>query len=464
MNQKTVIQTAQKFFDDGKYLAELTDWISYRTESQRPGNIAELLAFLEKEIAPKAEAMGYVCEIFDNPIEGGGPLLIAKRHEGDDLPTVLTYGHGDVILGQDDQWRDGLNPWEVVTEGIKIYGRGTADNKGQLCVNMNALRMVIETRGSLGFNSILLVETGEETGSLGLREFAKQQKDNLKADVLIASDGPRLHKDRPTICLGTRGAINFNLTVEYRDGAHHSGNWGGLLKDPGIVLAHALASITDVRGQLNIAEWRPDTLTDDIREAIADCPITSPDNGPHIDEDWGEASLTPAERVYGWNSFAVLAFKTGIPEAPVNAIPGIASAHCQLRYVVGTDIDDILPALRRHLDAHGFEMVQLERAEKGFFAATRLAPKHPWVDWLRAEIESACGKRPAVLPNAGGSLPNDVFADTLGLPTLWVPHSYPACSQHAPDEHILAPLMREALSIMTGVFWRLGETGGPKQE
>src|SRR3546814_7305524 len=69
--------------------------------------------------------------IFDNPFPGAGPVLLAERIEGDDLPTVLGYGHGDVIRGYDEQWRDGLSPWTIVEEGDRIYGRGTADNKGQ---------------------------------------------------------------------------------------------------------------------------------------------------------------------------------------------------------------------------------------------------------------------------------------------------------------------------------------------
>ena len=67
--------------------------------------------------------------------------------------------------------------------------------------------------------------------------------------------------------------------------------------------------------------------------------------------------------------------------------------------------------------------------------------------------------RSVVLPDLGGTLPNDVFADTLGLPTVWIPHSYPGCNQHAPNEHLLAPVAREALEIMTGLFWDLGESG-----
>nr|MDJ0982919.1 M20 peptidase family dipeptidase [Kiloniellales bacterium] len=155
-----------------------------------------------------------------------------------------------------------------------------------------------------------------------------------------------------------------------------------------------------------------------------------------------------------------LAFKTGNPDNPVNAIPPRATAHCHLRYVVPSDPEAFMPGLRRHLDARGFEMVEITPAED-IMAATRLDPEHPWARWAIASLESTSGKPVAVLPNLGGSLPNDVFAEVLGLPTIWVPHSYASCSQHAPDEHILEPVSREALQIMTGLFWDLGNGGTP---
>jgi hypothetical protein len=74
-------------------------------------------------------------------------------------------------------------------------------------------------------------------------------------------------------------------------------------------------------------------------------------------------------------------------------------------------------------------------------------------------MQRSTGLKPVLLPNLGGSLPNDVFADILGLPTVWVPHSYPACQQHAPDEHLLLPVARQALQMMAGLFWDLGEDG-----
>ncbi|MGD9865994.1 MAG: M20/M25/M40 family metallo-hydrolase, partial [Pseudodonghicola sp.] len=334
------------------------------------------------------------------------------------------------------------------------------DNTGQHTINLASIAAVLEARGRLGFNSVILIETGEETGSPGLGDFFRAQKHRLSADVLIASDGPRLQPDTATMFMGSRGGITFDLLVDLREGAHHSGNWGGLLADPAMILAQALSVITDARGQIKIPEWRPDSLTDSVRGALDGLPIDPGAEGPQIDTGWGEESLTPAERAYGWNSFAILAMKSGVPEAPVNAISASARATCQLRYVVGTDAEQVLPALRRHLDAQGFDKVQIVPHERGFFPATRLDPGHPWVQFVRASLERTAGKPPHVLPNLAGSLPNDTFADILGLPTVWVPHSYRGCSQHAPNEHVLKPVCRDALRLMAGLFWDIGAGQG----
>ena len=100
-------------------------------------------------------------------------------------------------------------------------------------------------------------------------------------------------------------------------------------------------------------------------------------------------------------------------------------------------------------------MVQVSARQS--FAASRTDLASPWIDWAVNSIRKTTGKEAAVLPNFGGSLPNDVFSETLGLPTIWVPRSYPGCSQHAPDEHILLSVTEEALGIMAGLFWDLGE-------
>jgi acetylornithine deacetylase/succinyl-diaminopimelate desuccinylase-like protein len=461
MTRAAAIAAAEAYFDEGRFAADLARRVAIPTESQVEERAPVLGAYLADEIAPSLERLGFACEIFDNPVRGG-PILIAERREPGAATTVFGYGHGDVIRGLEPQWRDGLSPWTLEQRGDRLYGRGTADNKGQHSINIAALECVLQTRGRLGFNAVLLIETGEEIGSPGLREICRAQKDRLAADVLIASDGPRLAPERPTIFLGARGAMNFDLTVDLREGGHHSGNWGGLLANPGIILAHALASITSDKGAIRIKEWKPSHMPNSVRMALADCTVDGGDDAPEIDPDWGEPGLTPSEKVFGWCSFEVLAFTTGNPDNPVNAIPPKATATCQIRFVVGVDPEAFMPALRRHLDAHGFPMVRVEPWKKAYFAATRLDPDHDWVRWAAASIAQTTGKRPAILPNLGGSLPNDIFAHDLGLPTIWVPHSYAACSQHAPNEHLLAPVAREALAVMTGIYWDLGEAGVPK--
>ncbi|WP_421999916.1 M20 family metallopeptidase [Reyranella sp.] len=455
------IARAEKYFDEGGFLADLQRRVAIPTTSQESDSMPALQEYVSGEMTRSLEKLGYDCTVLPNPRAEYGPFLIARRVEEEGKPTVLTYGHGDVIRGQEEQWRSGLSPWRIVTEGDRLYGRGTADNKGQHTINIAALACVLEERGSLGFNSTILIETGEETGSPGLAEFCKANKAALQADALIGSDGPRLDHRRPTIFGGTRGTMNFDLRLTLREGGHHSGNWGGLLSNPGIVLAHALATITDRRGQIKVPEWRPTTLTNSVRAALADAHVDAGEGAPAIDPDWGEESLTPVERVFGWNSFEVLAFKTGNPDRPVNAIPPSAVAHCQLRFVVGTDPEDIVPALRRHLERHGFGAIEVTPSREVIMNATRLDPDNPWARFAADSITKTAGQKPNMLPNLGGSLPNEVFTEILGMPTVWVPHSYAACSQHAPNEHLLAPVARDGLRLMTGLFWDLGAQGRP---
>jgi acetylornithine deacetylase/succinyl-diaminopimelate desuccinylase-like protein len=219
--------------------------------------------------------------------------------------------------------------------------------------------------------------------------------------------------------------------------------------------------VVSERGEIKVPEWKPSALPDAVRRVLADCQVDGGANGPTIEPDWGQPGLSPAERVFGWSSFEVLAFKTGNPDNPVNAIPPRAKATCQLRFVVGIDSDDILGSLRRHLDHHGFAYVQITPGRDEVFKATRIDPDDAWVSWAAQSLQATTQKSPAILPNLGGSLPNDIFTDVLGLKTVWVPHSYPGCSQHAPNEHLPPSLLREALQVMTGLYWDLGSGDTP---
>lgn len=458
MTEQQAVDQAMHYFDSGEFQKLLARRVACVTESQLTNRRTELDHYLQQEIGPQLAKMGFTLHPFDNPQPGSPPFLIATRIEDPLKPTLFCYGHGDVVFGDDENWREGLSPWQLTAEGDRLYGRGSADNKGQHCVNFAALEQVWQARGgALGFNCKILFEMGEEISSPGLAEICHQQQALLKADLFIASDGPRLNAQRPTLFLGSRGAANFRLTIRARDNAYHSGNWGGLLSNPGTQLASAIACLVNAQGVLQVTTLKPDSLTDAVRAILSDIDVGGMPGDPTLADGWGEPGLTPAERLYGWNTLEVLAFETGNPARPMNAIPGSATAVCQLRFVVGTDWENLVEHVERHLHQHGFDNVSVEFLRGS--PATRLDPQDPLVDWALDTLARSSGKKPALLPNLGGSLPNEVFADILGLPTLWVPHSYPACGQHGVDEHMLISIAREGLAIMTRLFWQLGEEG-----
>jgi len=457
MTRIDAIARARQALTTGDFLAELNRRVAYRTESLNPERKDELTAYLTNEMAPSFAALGFACEIVDSP-SGRSPFLIATYHESDGVPTVLSYGHGDTVDGMIGEWRDGRDPWAVTPAGNRAYGRGTADNKGQHSINLAALRAVREARGGkLGFNAKFIIEMGEEIGSPDLAKVCDLHREALKADVFIGSDGPRLSTARPTIFLGCRGGVRLHLDVNLREGGHHSGNWGGVLANPATILVNAIATLVDGQGRIKLDSLKPPRLSNAIRSILADVKVEPSADEPALSDNWGEDGLSPAERLYAWNTLEVLAISSGNIDKPANAIPGRARAVLQLRFVVGTKVDTIVAEVSDHLVAHGFPMVEVSSAQS--FMASRADLDSPWIKWAADSIRMSTGKAPAVLPNFGGSLPNDVFTDILGLPTVWVPHSYPGCSQHAPDEHILKPVTAEALRIMAGLFWDLGEKG-----
>ncbi|MEV5527121.1 M20 family metallopeptidase [Streptomyces prunicolor] len=454
MIPEKLARKAEEFVDSGAFFAELAAMVAYATESSRPEGRLAIEAYLDEFLTPALTALG--CEVtrHDNPDPAAGPFLIGTRVESPDLPTVLVYGHADVVEGQAGRWSEGRDPWTLTAEGDRWYGRGAADNKGQHLVNLAALRLLLADQGSLGFNLTFLLESGEEIGSPGFAEFAAAHRELLRADVLVASDGPRLDATTPTLFLGARGGLGLQLTADLRPDAYHSGNWGGLLRNPATTLAGAIATLVDGHGRIRVPELLPPAIPPEVREALAGVTVAASPGDPAPDEGWGEPELSAAERLYAWNTLEVLVLGAADADRPVNAIPGSARAVLQLRYVVGTDTDQVAEAVARHLAAHGYPMVDVRAL--GSFAASRTPLDDPWVRWTRTTLEEITGGPIAVLPNIGGSLPNAVFTDVLGLPTLWLPHSYPGCLQHAPDEHLLAQIAREGLVLAAGLFHTLG--------
>ena len=444
----TAVALARALAEDDAFRTALADLVAYPTDASRPD--APLHAYLG-HVAQGFGAMGFQTQGFTSE---GRPFLLASRIEAAGRPTVLGYAHGDTVPGMAGQWAEGRDPWTLAEDAAtgRWYGRGIADNKGQMLVNMTAMQAVIAARGSLGFNAHVLVEMGEEIGSPGLRKVCDRLRQRLSADLLIASDGPRVALDTPTLFLGARGSATFRLRLARRAGGRHSGNFGGALRNPALELAHALASIATPSGGLRVRGWLPDDVPEATRAALAGLTPA----GGEVDADWGAEGLTSAERIHAWNTAEILAFSAGDTGQPVNAIPAAAEAVVQLRYVPGIDDADLGAALRAHLDANGHGDVAIE-AQGPRFRASATPVDHPAARFAAASLRQGGDAEPVVLPALGGSLPNDIFTEVLGLPTIWVPHSYPGCGQHAPDEHLPRSLFPDAAALMAGLYWDVGD-------
>src|SRR3954470_8086926 len=364
MTRTDAIARVRQHFASGEFLKILDRRVGYRTESQQPNSGAALRAYLVEDLQPAFAALDFETRLIESP-SGRGPYLLADYHEDASLPTVLTYGHGDVVGGMVGEWRDNLDPWRTTVKGERVYGRGTADNKGQHSINMAALRAVHDARGGkLGFNAKFIIETSEEIGSPDLAQVCQSLREELKADLLLASDGPRLSADRPTVFLGCRGGVRIALDVNLREGGNHSGNWGGLLANPATILANAIAALVDHRGRMKLDIMKPPRISNQIRSVLAEVEVKPTPDEPQLSDNWGEDGLTAAERVYAWNTLEVLAMSSGNIEEPANAIPGRARAVLQLRFVVGTDYEKVVDAVRTYLHANGFPMIEVSAQQR----------------------------------------------------------------------------------------------------
>jgi hypothetical protein len=233
--------------------------------------------------------------------------------------------------------------------------------------------------------------------------------------------------------LGARGGFGFDLWIDAREGGHHSGNWGGLLSNPAIQLAHAIASIGPT-GQIRIPEWvPPKELPAGVRARSPTARSTAVPMARPIDRG-GASRASAAERSSAGRPSRCSPTSAARRRRRSTPFRGGRGA-CQLRFVVGVDPT---PSCRRCAGTStATASPSSDSAARADAAFRRRGSTRQPVGRMGARLDRrTTNKKPALLPNLGGSLPNDVFADILGMPTIWVPHSYPGCSQHAPNEHV----------------------------
>src|SRR5260370_4065145 len=202
-------------------------------------------------------------------IEGeGNPLVCAEWLGAPGKPTTLFYGHYDVQPAEPlDEWKS--PPFEPEVRGDNIYARGACDDKGQVLIQIKAVESLMKSTGKLPVNVKFLLEGEEETGGEHIEEYVKTKPPRLKADAAVVCDTEMFAPDLPTICIGLRGMVYYELHVQGADHDLHSGVYGGAAPNPILAIAEILTALKDREGRIQVPGFLDRVVPPDPKERAA---------------------------------------------------------------------------------------------------------------------------------------------------------------------------------------------------
>ena len=366
------------------------------------------------------------------------PLVYAEFDGPAGAPTVLFYGHYDVQPPEPlEEWLS--PPFEPTIRDGRIYARGVTDNKGQHFAHIAAVRAWLETTGSLPVNVKFILEGEEETGSPHIGEVVEKYRDLLAADLVVTSDGPSVVQDRPAITYGVRGVVSFELRVKGAVSDLHSGNWGGVAPNAAWRLVHVLSTMLSPENEPLIEGFMDDVrpLPDASRQAINNIPITEGEMLASI----GTTELPPPagvplfDRLMGRPTITINGLTSGYQGAGGKTVlPNSASAKIDCRLVPDQEPAKILELIRAHLAKVAPDVEFVPSGGQMRPSSTPL--DHPYAGAVRAAVTTGFGVAPVEVPLMGGSLPDAVWTQDLGLPSFVVPYGVPDQRNHAPNENL----------------------------
>ena len=414
----------------GRFVEELCALIRQPSISAQNVGIAEC-AELVRRLMSEA---GAEARLIPTP---GFPVVFGEVKAPGAKRTVLIYGHYDVQPPEPlEAWE--TPPFEPSIRNGRIYARGAGDNKGQMFAHLKAVEAILRTRGKLPVNLKLCVEGEEEILSKHLPAFVSAHRDLLSADVVYSSDGP-MHPTGPMVYFGCRGTLYLELTAHGAKRDLHSGNYGGVAPAPAGRLAQALASLWSSRGRVAVSG-----LYDRVRKpSPADRRVLRaiPFEEESVRNDLGCLPLTgPGGRAYYRRlllqpNLNVAGLTSGYQGTGMKTIiPHVARAKLDARLVMDQDPDEIEEKIRVHLKRRGFGDVEVNRL--GAVPPSRTPVDHPLGKAVVRAVEQAWGRRPVIVPNLGGTIPDYLFTRVLGLPSIWVPYAPHDEANHAPNESI----------------------------
>ena len=368
------------------------------------------------------------------------PLVYAESLEAPGKPTILFYGHYDVQPAEPlDLWTSPA--FEPTVRDGNIYGRGTADDKGQVHIHLKALESLHQLDGKFPINIKVLIEGEEEVGSVSLWDFVQKNKAKLKSDALIVSDTSMLGKGVPSITYGLRGLNYYQIELTGPERDLHSGVYGGAVPNPLTVLAELFAKLHDKNFRVTVPGFYDDvdTVPAAERKALNALPWKAKDFKKAVgaSEYCGEKGFTIVERLWIRPTLELSGIWGGYQgEGAKTVIPSKAYAKFSTRLVPGQDPPKIAKLVEKHVRKLLPKFVHC-RFEV-------LSTGKPWVAAYQAPIfqiaQSALQKgfgKKAVFIREGGSIPFVTqMHDTFKIPCVLIGFGLPDENAHAPDEHL----------------------------
>lgn len=387
-------------------------------------------------VASMLNEQGYQAEVI--PTEGN-PVVYAEGGAGS--KTLMFYNHYDVQPAEPmELWL--TPPFEMTQRGDKLYGRGTADDKGHIVARLAALHAVRQVMGEVPCRVKFVVEGEEEIGSIHLPAFIDKNKEKLAADACVWESGGVDYDGTPLQYLGLRGICYVELAVRTATLDAHSGLGGSIFPNAAWRLVWALGTLKDRNEKIAIPGFYDNVQppSDRDNELLA----ALPDNAANMMKTYGLKAflqgMTGGVELRRTEVFEPTCTICGITagyqgEGAKTVLPAEASAKLDFRLVPKQTLQEVLEKLRKHLDAQGFQDVAI--IDLGGNRPARTDPDHPFIKLSNEAARQVYGRSPIVHPLIGVSGPAYPFIHVLGMPVTTCGVSYPGAQVHAPNEHIV---------------------------
>jgi acetylornithine deacetylase/succinyl-diaminopimelate desuccinylase-like protein len=417
-----------------RFLQELLELLRIPSISARSENKESMLECAELVKKRLVEAGADSASIYQTE---GHPIVYGEKIIDPAKPTILVYGHYDVQPADPlELWKSG--PFEPEIRDGKIYARGACDDKGQFYMHVKALEIMTQT-GTLSANIKFLIEGEEEVGSPNLATFVKNNRDLLKADVILISDTSMLSMQTPSIDVGVRGLSYIEVEVTGPNRDLHSGVYGGAVANPVTMLAKMIASCHDENNRITIPGFYDDVLesSEEERAKMALAPFDEKEykDDLGVQQLWGEKGYSTHERTGIRPTLEVNGIWGGYTgEGAKTVLPSKAFAKISCRLVPNQSSAVITEKIIRYFESIAPEGVTVTAMEH-HGGEPYLTPidSHAYRSAARA-IETTFGKEPIPV-RGGGSIPIcALFEKELGLKIVFMGFGLDSDNLHSPNE------------------------------